>query len=94
MYICGYDVKAFRARYGNGNLAVVLNTADTNEPYGSLTVNISPLPSEDLAAIDTNNIPEAENFIISNKLGEFTGRMLQSGFCMYPVYKFYLNKLD
>ena len=39
--------------------------------------------------VDTNNMPSAEKFIRENNLGEFTGEVEYSGFCEYPLYKFY-----
>ena len=44
---------------------------------------------EDYAYVDTNNMPNAEQFIEENKLGEFVGKYKMSGFCCYPLYKFY-----
>lgn len=93
MIIDDVEVEAFSAKYLQGrNVAIVLIETDTREVYANLTVNIDPLPAGE-AAVDTNNIPEAPEFIKKYKLGEDTGKVLQSGYCTYPVYKFFLDKI-
>lgn len=57
-------------------------------PYSNLTTNTDIVLSEDEAAVDVNNFPEAREFIEMNNLGQNTGKLIQSGFCTYPVYKF------
>lgn len=74
------------------NLCIALETSDTHEAYAVLTVNLQRLPANQ-AAIDTNNHPEAPEFIESNNLGHATGRTIKSGFCEYPVYEFDMNRL-
>lgn len=88
-----YNVHTDISHYtNNGNLAICLN--DINEgPFATLTVNIDPLGSPSLAAVDTNNCSWAEAFIKEHSLGKFTGMSLRSGFCTYPVYDFDLDKL-
>ena len=76
----------------NSNLYLGLESV-TGEPYASITTNIEKLP-EGQAAINTNNCPWAENFILENKLGVNTGKKLKSGYCTYPVYEFDLNHLS
>ena len=65
----------------NGTLTINLNYADCN-----------PAP-EDCAYLDTNNIPEVEEFVTKNKLEEFTGMRKQSGYCTYPLYRFDMAKI-
>ena len=88
-----YEVKVERTEYYNGNLAIVLYCYDRDydfwEPYGNLTVNFEEKLPENYAYLDVNNIPNAEEFVMENELGEFTGKMRFSGFCCYPLYKFY-----
>ena len=43
--------------------------------------------------VDINNCPWATKFIKDNELGEFTGKYGKSGFCVYPLYKFNLDKI-
>lgn len=84
-----YEVTLTKTTYANnGNLAIAL-TCDTGEPYGVLTVNLGEKLPADMAYVDTNNMPSAEKFIRENNLGEFTGEVEYSGFCEYPLYKFY-----
>ena len=47
------------------------------------------IEKSEYAYVDTNNMPNAEDFINENKLGEFAGEYKNSGFCWYPLYKFY-----
>lgn len=90
----GYiEVTAKRTQYFvYDNLCIHLQTTDTHEDYAILTTNIDPLSSDE-AAVDTNNHPEAIEFITENELGTDTGKRIKSGFCEYPVYKFDLNKI-
>ena len=64
------------------------------EPYARLTVNF---PGEKLADneafVDTNNVPNAEEFIEENGLGVCIPGVKMSGFCVYPKYRFDMEKL-
>lgn len=99
MYVTDYygnKVKVYPliASYFNYNLAIRLWT-DDGEPWCTLTVNLpgaEDLPA-DYAYVDVNNFPEAEEFIKKYNLGEPTGLTKQSGFVVYPLYKFDLQKL-
>ena len=73
--------------YEYDNLAICLTCSDTKESYGALTVNLKPLAPY-LAAIDTNNIQGAEDFIQKYNLGKPLGISIPSGFCEYPIYDF------
>lgn len=82
--------------YGNGNLAVLMK-----EPYSGdgllwskLTVNLSVICPSDCAFVDTNRNGESiTDWIISNGIGEPTGRQVCSGHCMYPEFHFHANVL-
>lgn len=62
------------------------------EPFGNLSVNLGHIPKEykkdgKIAVfLDTNNLPDLPDFIKSNNLGENTGYIRQSGYCLYPLY--------
>lgn len=62
------------------------------EPYGDITVNLEKVPAY-CGYVDMNNMPELEEFIRDNDLGEFTGLTKRSGFCEYPLYMFNVVKL-
>lgn len=84
-------IMLYIARYAmNNNLYIGLIAEDG--PYSNLTTNTDTVLAEDEAAVDTNNFPQAEEFIATNKLGEPTGQILFSGFCAYPVYKFNMGR--
>lgn len=78
-------MKFYKTKYcDNENLAII--AVEDYEVYGNLTVNINKLPYG-LAAIDTNNFPNAEH--VAKELGGIpTEEYLASGFCTYPVYDF------
>lgn len=92
----GNDVAVYisTAEYYNGNLAVRLWTKD-HEPWATLTVNLPDhlKLDKDMAFVDTNNMPEAEEFIREHKLGTPMGVSARSGYCTYPLYKFNLERL-
>lgn len=89
-----YNVTIKTGKYLCGdNLSIELIT-DFAEPFATLTVNLAEwtLPN-DKAFVDTNNCPWAEKFIADNKLGKPTGIKGASGYCVYPQYRFDMEKL-
>lgn len=94
-YDGGYiNVKLYVKTYAQyNNLCILLRTADTNEAYAAITINLQFLPYNQ-AVIDTNNMPEAIEFIERYNLGVDTGKRVQSGFCEYPIYQFSMDKLS
>lgn len=80
------------AHYNNIYIGLVSDFGDGLEPYGDLTVNLCEVPDY-YGFLDTNNLSGAEDFVVSNKLGTFTGQVFQSGFCTYPLYKFDVDRL-
>ena len=75
------------------NNTLAIEIIDNNEPYAVLTVNLPQYSFKDprVQFVDTNNFPNAEEFIKKNNLGEPLGFYGQSGFCTYPLYYFYPN---
>jgi len=92
-----YEVKVNKTQYYNGNLAITLDCYDDEynfwEPYGNLTVNLDKKLPPNQAYVDTNNMPNAEAFIAEYNLGEPTGEYGFSGFCCYPLYRFYESEV-
>ena len=89
-----YNVSLSKKNYvNNGNLAIQMYDADDGCPFATLTVNLGKKLDADVAYVDTNNCPWAEEFILENELGEPTDRIGQSGFCFYPQYRFDLSKI-
>ena len=81
----------------NDNLYVGLEYDDSDlgcrSFYGDVTVNIGKLPYLE-AAIDVNNNGEGIlAFLLQNGFGKVSGKVLQSGFCTYPVFCFNEAKL-
>lgn len=99
MLFDGKQVEIKRTTYDNNKtLAVVLVEEGTNEIYEVVTVNIEATeyicgPLNDVAFVDTNNLPEIEKFLRENELAESTGHLEVNGMCEYPLYKFNLAKI-
>ena len=90
-----YKVIPFKSRYfNNDTLAVVLMT-ENGEPFADLTVNIADsLANDTMAYIDVNNNEWVEKFLKDNEIAQPTDLFGFSGFCVYPLYKFDLTKLE
>ena len=88
-----YEIWLSRSKYRNNDTLAVM--ADYIEgPFAVLTVNLDdPLQDEEYAYIDINNCPWAEDFIVDNDLGTFTGEYGYSGWCEYPLYHFNIDKI-
>lgn len=89
------------ARYGNGNLAIVLMRQELEgfwDVWTRLTVNLPELCDTDCAYIDVNNNgDEILSWLSKNGLAIPTGRSASSGYCTYPEYHFdpdALKRLD
>lgn len=88
--------------YQKGNLAIQMLYWDKKErcwlPWDSLTVNLEGKREKDHAFIDTNNHgEEILAWILRYGLAVPTGKEQQSGFCIYPEYRFrekVLRELD
>lgn len=90
LYNKEYKVHIKKGFYtSNGNLAIQLLEIYTDISFATLTVNLEEKLPHDLAYLDTNNCPWAVDFVRDNNLGQFTGIYGQSGFCRYPLYRFY-----
>lgn len=86
-------------RYASGGgLAIVMycNEDYPNEPYAVLTVNLEDYPTcGNRAYVDTNNLgDDILQWIEDNNLGQPTGEIGYSGFCVYPEYEFNLDEIN
>ena len=79
----------------NNSLYVGMTTMEDGfpEPYGDVTVNLLTSVPPYCAFVDTNNMPELEDFLVKNGIAEFTGLMQRSGYCSYPLYLFSGEKM-
>ena len=79
----------------DGSLYVALTAVGDGypEPYGNVTVNLGRKIPPYCAFVDTNNMPEAEDFLTDNGLASFTGLVQESGYCTYPLYRFKVERL-
>lgn len=79
-------------RYKIGmNLCLRLICED-GTPYATLTKCFVPL-QDGFAFVDNVNLPEAIDFIERNGLGKFMGQFYESGYCRYPLYRFYMDTI-
>lgn len=81
----------------NSNLYVGLDFFDSEFktwlPYTDVTVNVGKLPFLE-SAIDINNNGQAIiDFLVKNGFGELTDKVIFSGYCSFPVFRFHENKL-
>lgn len=67
-----FDIQQYM---NNGNIYIGLGCNEEGylEPFADLTVNLGDTTPNYCAYVDTNNLPDAENFIADNELGTFTG---------------------
>lgn len=84
-----------RAKYADRErLAVKAYVKSTLEYIGTITVNLEHEEvNEDEAYLDSNNLPGIEEVVAKLGIGTYTGYGF-SGYCMYPRFKFDLEKLD
>jgi len=92
-----YTIQLEVCTYRNGNLAIsmILLKNGMPEPWNTLTVNLDGMRKRDCAFIDTNNNGnEIIKWIAKHKLAVPTGFFQQSGFCIYPEYRFLPEVLE
>ena len=97
LYTCGKkeQVRLAVNTYADDSLYVGLMTSKKGcpESYGDVTVKLTESVPVCCAFVDINNMPELENFLVKNKIAEFTGFSRQSGFCNFPLYQFKADRL-
>ena len=90
-----FEINSYRE---NDNLAIGMLCWDEEygwaEPWSMLTVNLSIKCAPNCAFIDTNNNSDSIIYwLTNNKLGKLTGRVVQSGFCIYPEFEFDMDEV-
>ena len=95
-----YELSFRKGHYQNNNtLAVQIMCKEENEdwyePFCTLTVNLEDgiQIQDNRAYIDTNNCSWVEDFLVDNDFGIPTGEYKASGFCVYPLYQLYLERI-
>lgn len=86
----GYTVNFKPKFYKNGIIALTLCLHETNEIYFVLSVNLEELPLPGIPPftfIDSNNEPEAVDFLVRNGLAYTTPNKRRSAFCEYPMVR-------
>lgn len=83
----GYDIWFIKSRYVDGSLAIISCYQD--DLYATITVCIDgEMLDVDCAYVDTDELRDIEDFLVSNKIAEPTGRTYDSDYCTYPEYRF------
>lgn len=78
----------------NDNIYIGLSLPnEDSEFYGDATVNLSEELPPYCGYLDVDGIPNIEEFVKENGLGEDTGKTKRSGFVEYPLYIFNPEKL-
>lgn len=62
-------------------------------PYATATVNLEKL-EEGYVYLDTNNFPQVEEIFRTYKFGTYAKKDKVSGYCVYPMYKLNLKKIE
>lgn len=94
-----YNVEVYRSAYTENNTPAVMLVTDEGEPFAILTVNIEDSNNlerfgyKDAAFVDVNNCPWAESFLTENGLAKPLGLHGVSGYCEYPLYRFFLDRI-
>lgn len=87
-----YDVFLATSTY-RADDALYIEICTEEEPFSNLTVCLDdPSLEENESYVDTNNLPEALDFIREYNLGEVIGSRV-SGFCIYPLVRFNLDEV-
>lgn len=81
------------AQHGNTAIVVYDHSEGYPQAYCNLTVNLCHLTDGDLAFVDVNNCPWAEEFITNLGIAIPTGVERKSGFVTYPLYLFNLDEV-
>ena len=92
-----YELAVSLDEYQNGRLAVSLHDAQTQEPFGTVTVNLpdANIVAENTSYLDVNNCSDLIDLFIELELVEIvSGVRSASGFCTYPLGAFDLDKLE
>lgn len=80
------EVQLYADHYtNNGNVAVLMLT-EGGDLFTVVSKNVEPLAAG-CFAVDENNNPGIADWLIENKVSEYTGDSALSGYVMYPVHK-------
>ena len=91
-YEIGFEINKY---IENGNVQIQMMCLEDGwwGPFASMTVNLGIKCGEGCGSVDTNNVKGIEEWIDENELGEPTGRYGESGWCVYPEYRFDMDKI-
>lgn len=79
---------------GGVALSLWVNDDGYPEPWADMTVNLDVPAADGCVFLDTNNFPEVVEIFRDYALGEPTGRVRASGWCVYPEYQLNNERLN
>lgn len=89
------DCHLVKGRYKHGNTLALEVHSRMYGPMAKITINIkSTMADETSAFLNTNACPEVEDLVESLGIGQFSGVIGRSGYCLYPLYEFDMAKID
>lgn len=92
-----YKVTLKANTYKNNKRLAAQMIDEDGVPVARITVNIAANLSKNkpnINFVDTNNLPNIEQFLKENKIAKPTGNYAASGYCVYPEYEFDLTKFE
>lgn len=92
-----YKVTLEANTYSNNQRFAAQMIDENGVPVARITVNIAAKLSKNepnINFVDTNNLPNIEQFLTENKIAKPTGNYAASGYCVYPEYEFDLTKFE
>lgn len=88
-------IRLFETKYSSNNTLAIVALDEYGEEFCKLSVNLnSPMQGDNLAFVDTNNLPWVEQFLQENDIAYPMFYSECSGWCNYPLYGFNKNKME
>lgn len=91
-----YNVGIIPTAYVSDNSLAIQLVEDTGIPFATATTKLPDYPpyAPNRAFLDTNNLPGIDDWFEELKLGFPTGNIGFSGYCAYPEFEFYLDRIQ
>lgn len=89
-YTCSLDLGEYA-----DNRHIAVQIWDEEGPYATLTVNLPETRRhpQNFAFLDVNNFPSGPDLVERLGIGKSTGKYGWSGYCAYPLYEMYPEKI-
>ena len=89
-YTCCLELSEYQ-----NNRHIAVQIWEEEGPYASLTVNLPETRRhpKNWAYLDVNNFPGGPDLVERLGIGKSTGKFSWSGYCVYPLYELYPEKI-